>query len=134
MPVMQMVHDKDPKEVIFDQYKPYLDDLRPLYSLVVVAIYQRPEMTRGGIILTQQTREEDVYQGKVGLVIKLGTRAFEDTDKVAFKDTERAKVGDWVVFRASDGFPMDVGSKDNHTRWLNDVNIKAIIKDPDQIW
>jgi hypothetical protein len=43
---------------------------------VLVAVYKRPEKTKSGIILTDQNRDEDNYQSKVGLVLKVGPTAF----------------------------------------------------------
>ena len=49
---------------------------------VLLAIYMRPEMSAGGIVLTANYRKEDEYQGKVGLVVKIGSACrFQRTDE-----------------------------------------------------
>src|SRR5256885_210970 len=72
---------------------------------VLVATYVRPERTRGGIILADRTLAEDRFQGKVGLVLGTGPLAFQD-DNIAKFGGRKAEPGNWVVYRASDGFEM----------------------------
>src|ERR1700744_2218737 len=49
---------------------------------VLVAIYIRPAKSAGGILLTDRTRKEANYQGKVGLVVKIGSACrFVRTDE-----------------------------------------------------
>jgi len=68
-----------------------------LYDLVLVGTYFRPEKTAGGIIRPQENVQEDQWQSKTGLVLKMGPEA---DDKV--------QVGDWVVYSVSDGWALSV--------------------------
>ena len=53
---------------------------------VLVAVYIRPEKTSGGIIRPDSVREEDKYQGKVGLLLKKGRTAFIDEEARSHQD------------------------------------------------
>ena len=54
-------------------------NFRPLHDRVVVRRLEAEEKTAGGIILTDAARMEDVYQGKLGYVLKMGGDAFAET-------------------------------------------------------
>ena len=60
-----------------------------------VAVYERPEQTKSKIFLTDSVRDEDKFQGKVGLVVKMGPDAFVDSGGWVFQ--RKAAVGDWSV-------------------------------------
>lgn len=128
---LQMVHDRDPKDVLLEQAGPFADKLTPIGARVLVATYIRPEKTKSGIIITQNTRREDEYQGKVGLVLKMGPLAFTED-----KDHEWGgvvpKIGDWVLMNIGDTRRLSVG--ENPCRFIEDVNCQAILTDPDAVW
>lgn len=128
MPYMQMAHDVDPAQVLLDALGD-LSTVEVLHNQVLVAIYVRPEMTKSKIILTAATRQEDESQGKAGLVVKMGADACKSDAKWKFPDIE---VGDWLVFRASDGWAVNVHG--TPCRMLDDVNIRMRIAEPDQVW
>lgn len=133
-----MTHVDDPKKTILEEVGDI--SLFELYNVqVLVGVYQRPEKTKGGIILTQNYRDEDNYQGKVGLILKIGPKAFDET-AVEWFDGKKLAVGDWVVFRPSDGWACTItgaGSKEGKgklCRIINDTLIKARIPHPDMVW
>lgn len=128
MRALQMVHDTDPKEDIFTKLRGLEDKLSVFGNFVLVAVYVRPTMTKSGIILADNTRKEDVYQGKVGLVLKKGPTAFVSDDRYDFKGQDVAR-GDWVGFRVSDGWQLKLGDVD--VRMLQDVDIKFTVDEPD---
>ena len=110
-----------------------VDHFQVFGNKVLAAIYTRPEVTRGGIFLSSQTVDEDKYQGKVALVLKCGPSAFEDDDRFSFHGL-KASPGDWIVLRASDGFPMVLNNKDGDVRLLDDVDVKMTTARPDLVW
>ena len=69
---------------------------RPLGYNVLVLLYVRPERTAGGIILAEQSKREDEYQGVVGLVLALGPEAYGDGSK--FPSGAWVQPGDWVAW------------------------------------
>lgn len=127
---LKMHHEKDPKDVINDE----IGDLSG-YELapgkVLVGIYQRPEKTAGGIILTDKVKKEDIYQGVVGLVLKLGAGCFEDDDVNKFHGF-KVSVGDWIEYKPSDTEKISINGV--MCRRLADVLVKAKISHPDLIF
>ena len=129
MPAMPMFHERKPEQVIKDKLG-NIDDFEVWKNQVLCAVYERPEKTKSGIILADNTRDEDRYQGKVALVVKLGPDAFVDDGKWAFKD--RAELGDWVFFRLSESRAISVNGK--LCRLVDDNKIDGRIQDPDMVW
>jgi hypothetical protein len=123
----------DPKQAIIDK----IGDLSG-YELapgeVLVAIYQRPEMTPGGIILTQNNLKEDLYQGKSHLVLKIGPGCdFFGLD---------VQLHDWVAIKPSDAWALDVNTRPDvldrkdyvPCRHVFAKHIRAKLSHPGMIW
>lgn len=130
MPPMKMAHDADPSKEILETVGD-LSELEIFNNQILVGIYIRPQKTKGGIILTDATVDEDRYQGKVGLVLKVGASAFQDEKGQWFKNVD-IKVGDWVVFRPSDGWAIAVNGAP--CRILEDYSVRARVQHPDHVW
>lgn len=135
MRALAMRHDVDPAEDLRAKLKGKIEEVEVFHNLILVAQYVRPDsIDLGGgkrIFLTDQTRKEDEYQGKVGLVLKKGPMAFED-DGVNQFHGQNVQVGDWICFRTSDGWPLIIG--DVHCRFLEEAHIKARIASPDIVF
>jgi co-chaperonin GroES (HSP10) len=125
-----MEHKTDPKKELIKQIGD-ISNINIFHNQVLVAIYIRPEKTAGGVILTQNIRDEDKWQGKVGLVIKKGPSAFVDDSNQWF-DGVNVGINDWVFFRPSDGWGLTVNGV--MCRLLNDTVIRGITPDPDDIY
>ena len=125
----KMSHDIDPREKILAELGD-LSGLNVRLNQILVAVYLRPEKTKGGILLPGQARDEDRYQGKVGLVIKKGPLAFVNTDEWDFG--KPVETGDWVVFRPSDGWSINVNGV--LCRMLVDSSVKADVESPDFVY
>jgi co-chaperonin GroES (HSP10) len=138
MPAALMDHGKDdPKQALLDKVG-NLDGIECYGSDVLVAVYMRPEKTRAGIILTDAMRGEDAHQGKVGLIVKMGPTAYRDEEGNKFRDID---VGQWAVFRSSDGWPVLLNTENAVTskdavlcRIINDINIRMTVAKPDAIF
>ena len=106
---------------------------------MLVAIYKRPEKTKSGLILTDATRKEDIHQGKVGLVVKMGPFCYLDEEGNKFRDIN---VGDWIVFRPSDGWQITLNTLQKSIsredvvdcRIVGDANVRMRVSDPDYIY
>lgn len=98
---------------------------------VLVATYIQPAKSKGGIIIPDKTRDEDIYQGSVGLVIAMGPAAFKD-DRIAQFHGVELKVGDWVLYRPSDGLAMEYAEVP--CRLFQDVNILMRVSNPGKYW
>jgi co-chaperonin GroES (HSP10) len=125
-----MEHDIDPAETIRKEMG-NISDIEIFHNQVLVAIYIRPEKTKSGLYLSAQTREEDKYQGKVGLIIKKGADAFVDDSGKWFKGVN-LDVGDWIYFRPSDGWQITVHGQ--LCRILDDTDVRGRIPQPDTVW
>lgn len=125
-----MKHTVDPREAILKEVGD-LSSVEIFNNQILVAIYIRPEKTSGGIILANQTRDEDKWQGKMGLVLKKGPSAFIDESQNWFNGIDVA-VGDWVFFRPSDGWGLEVNGV--LCRLLDDTVIRGRTPSPDMIW
>lgn len=128
MSIMPMMHATDPAEEIRGKIGD-LSGLNMIGPRVLCAIYVRPEMTKGGIIITNKTRDEDIYQGKIGLIVKTGVNVGADPDW--FGDI-KLEVGAWAGFRASDGYSLIVNGV--NCRILEDVRVQCTASHPDYIW
>lgn len=127
-----MDHLLDPAKEIFEKVQKSLVSVSLVNPYeVLVGLYRRPDKTKGGIYLTDRQKDEDIYQGKVGLVLKMGDYAFsEDNDHKWPERTPR--VGDWVAFRVGDSWPLIVGEQ--HCRILEDRLFRLILNSPDLVY
>lgn len=132
MNVMAMKHDADPAEEAIKAIGD-ISGIELYYNQVMVVIYIRPEKTKGNIILTDNYRQEDEFQGKVGIVVKKGPLAFipSSDDPLRFAEVN-VDIGDYVVYRPSDGWPVKIDSV--KCRILADTAIKMKIDRPDRTW
>ncbi len=111
-----------------------LDGIEIFHNQVLAAVFIRPEKTKGGILrpdYTGGTRDEDKWQGKVGLIVKTGPEAFNDPTGAWFKDVNLV-VGDWIIFRASDGWSITVNGV--LCRILDDTTIRGKTDDPERVF
>ena len=130
MQAIAMKHEISPEQALLKELGD-LGGVEIFNNQVLVAVYIRPEKTRGGIILANQTRDEDRYQSKVGLLVKWGEAAFlDDTDKW-FKG-KAFKLHDWLVFRPSDGWSLVVNGV--LCRLVSDTEVRGRVDNPDRVY
>lgn len=126
-----MQHDQDPKRTILESVGDIKGIKLPPRRLLV-GNYIRPEKTSGGIHLPQQFRKEDVYQGKVYLVLAKGDGCFEDYEDYNFNGF-KAEVGDWIVVRVAYGLMTSVNGLS--CKIVKDApEIELVIPNPDIIY
>jgi co-chaperonin GroES (HSP10) len=133
----------DTKQEILDKLG-NLEHVEIAQNEVLLAIYQRPEKTAGGIILTHNNLKEDLYQGKVGLVVKIGAACrFEREDpKTGAVYGLPIKLHDWVFCRTSDSWPLDINAHPDvlkredfvPCRLVYDDQIRGRVAHPSMIW
>lgn len=130
MPQMAMKHEVDPKRELLEKLGD-ISGVDVFNNAVLVAIYVRPNRTKSGIYLTDKYTDEDRIQGKAGLIIKKGPEAFvDDTEKWFFG--ANINEGDWVIFRPSDGWAINVNGI--ACRLIDDVAIRGKVDQPDRVW
>jgi co-chaperonin GroES (HSP10) len=139
MTTTAMLHEIDPRVDLQNRIG-NIEDIEIFHNQILVATYIRPEKTLGGLILPNSTRDEDKYQGKVGLVIAKGPEAFVDDTITQFRG-QNVNIGDWIFYRMSDGWQFTIKgnpTRDNpkgewHCRMLIDRDIKGKIPHPDRL-
>jgi len=104
-----------------------LSGITVMFNMVLLAAWVRPSMTKGGIIRPGENVEEDIWQGKVGLVLKCGPDSFKDDSEVFFNGQD-AIPGDWVVFKTGDAWQLTVN--DWPCRLVRDSAIRMKLIDP----
>ncbi len=136
----KLIIPKNPVQEFVDRIEALngMPDFEVFHHRLIVAKFIRTHAGASGSILTsKQTQLEDQYQGKIGLVVKVGPGAFQDQGEIAFRDVT-VSPGDWVFYRMGDGNDFDYlaeGSNEKiHMRMLEDVDIKGRVKNPNSIW
>ncbi len=133
MPYMKIKHDVDPKEKLLKELGD-LSSVELFNNQILLAVYLRPTKTQLGgkdFFLTDQHVDEDRYQSKVGLLVKKGPTAFDDTTGEWFAG-ETFNLHDWLVFRPSDGWDITVHGV--LCRILSDTQVKLRAKDCDEVY
>jgi len=120
---VSMKHEKDPCLQILEEIGD-LSGFQILNNEVLIAIYRRPEKTRGGIILTPNNLNEDLYQSKAGLVVKIGPSCEFPTVPIALHD--------WVIVRPSDTYALEVNFVS--CRLTQDKFIRVKVATPGMVW
>lgn len=108
-----------------------LRSLDIMFNRVLVAIYCRPGKSKGGLLMPDSVKEEDLWQSKVGLVLAMGPDAFED-DAVTHFNGQRVNIGEWAVFKVGDSWEMLIN--DVPCRLVEDAYIKMRTRDPSLVY
>jgi len=134
------VHETDPRQEIMDALSPTIDQMEVMGARVLLGVYVRSSTvkTASGTVfhLPDSARDEDKYQGKVGLVLKMGPLAFTEDATHKWGGCV-PKIGDWVHVQVYETKPFEAmttqGFKDNNhrCRFVEDVDILAVLKQPD---
>lgn len=125
----------DPKEIVMTRVRDALGKLPEIYgSRVLVATAPSPEKSKGGLFLTDKAKDESRWQGKVGLILKLGTTAFRTDPRYPSYawDGPKPDVGDWVFFRTSDGWETGIGGIS--CRFVHDSDVVGKIEAIEEIF
>ena len=96
---------------------------------ILVLPYKGQGKTKGGIILSDQTMEERGFSTVTGYVLKVGPDAYRDKDR--FPNGPWCKEKDWIIFGRYAGSRF--GIEGGEVRILNDDEIIAVVKDPEDI-
>lgn len=118
---------KDPKQAILESVGD-LSGVDIMSNEILVGVYIRPEKTSGGIIRPTTNVAEDVWQGKVGLVLKWGTKAYENDTEYQFDEDDKIKPGEWGVFMVGDARSLNINNYP--CRLIRDYNLRMRVKDP----
>jgi len=103
---------------------------------ILIAPFKPSIKSKGGILLSQKTLEEDVVQTQVGYVLKMGPSAYQDKER--YPAGPWCKEREWVIFAryAGSRFRLNGEKKaafGSEVRILNDDEILGTILDPNDI-
>jgi co-chaperonin GroES (HSP10) len=130
MPYMLMQHEVDPAKKLIEEVGD-LSTVELFNNQILVGVYLRPEKTQSGLYMPDKHRDEDRFQSKVGLILKMGPRAFEPNSDGWF-DGETFALHDWVVSRPANGWSITVHGV--LCRILRDTQVEGRVKNPDEVW
>lgn len=133
MPAMVMSHDVDPREALIASVGD-VSSVDIFHNSVLIAVYERSKTskkTAGGIFLPDSNLDEDRFQSKVGVIVKMGDKAFKDTTG-EYAWPADIGLGDLVAYRVSDGWSLTINKV--LCRLLYDTQIRARIQHPDTVW
>lgn len=124
----------DPKEVILAALKGHLDKVETLYgSRVLVAT--APAMTKiGSIYTTDKSKDESRFQGKAGLLLRVGPTAFKYDPRYPSYEWEGScpLVGNWVYYWNSSLREIGIGGVSCRIGY--DSDIIGVVSDPEAIY
>lgn len=95
--------------------------------LVLLKALVIPEVTKGGIYLTQSARNAAKREHNIGLVVGMGQEAFKDKER--FPCGPKCKVGEWVFYAPYEKTDEHIG--DNLCFFVNDERIMGPIPEAD---
>ena len=104
---------------------------------VLIAPFNPPKKSKGGILLNQKTLEEDVIQTNVGYVLRMGPLAYADKER--YPTGPWCEEKQWVIFARYAGSRFRLNDEKraafgSEVRILNDDEILGSILDPDDIY
>ena len=104
---------------------------------VLIAPFNPPKKSKGGILLNQKTLEEDAIQTNVGYVLRMGPLAY--ADKARYPTGPWCEEKQWVIFARYAGSRFRLNDEKraafgSEVRILNDDEILGTILDPDDIY
>lgn len=110
----------DPKQAILAAVGDISKEM-VLWDLILVGTFIRPEKTTGGIIRPMENVQEDIYQSKVGLVLKKGPESGEDV-----------RLGDWIVYSIKDGWAITLNGC--ACRLVPYDRVRMVLSSPDVVF
>jgi co-chaperonin GroES (HSP10) len=98
---------------------------------LLIAIPKKEETFKDSqIVIAESVRQREETASIVGLVVKLGSQAYQDPEK--FPDGPWCKEGDFIIMRSYSGtrFKVSTPQGDQEFRLINDDTVEAVVADP----
>lgn len=130
--VIEVVHDTDPKKVIWKALEGQLERIESLTSGdCLLCIYERPQKMKSGLYMPETASRvtEDKFQGCVGLLVKTGPDFAKHRQALCLD--KMPKLGSWIFFRRQDAVTTVVGER--VMCLLQGDYIRMVLKDPDVV-
>ena len=93
---------------------------------ILIAIPEVEEVTSGGIIKADSTKQIEQTSTVVGLVLAMGGQCYNDAER--FGTEPWCKTGDFVLIGAYKGVRFHIHGKE--FRIINDDTVQAVVDDP----
>lgn len=128
--------EEDPKEVLLKALDGHhLEAVIPKLigkgaSMILVATAPAPKK-RAGLIIPNKTSGEIEFQGKCGLVLRMGPSAYKYVGSFEYED-EKPEIGDWVFYRAAETWACNINGVP--CRWVRDESVVGVINDIEAIY
>ncbi len=93
---------------------------------LLIIPYVRPKVTASGIHIPDTSAKEDVWQGKVGLIVKVGPTAFKEGQEGQYGG-RFPEIGEWIFHDVKACFMMHVrgtggkGGRDGRLVYAADI-------------
>ena len=130
VPSLDDAYDKEGSLIVEKIEQKVMDRIpTPTGWRIVILPYRGAEKTKGGIVLSDQTRQREQSATVCGYVLAVCPLAYADENK--FPTGPWCKKGDWIVFGRYAGarLPIDEGE----IRIINDDEVLALIQNPEDI-
>jgi hypothetical protein len=137
---------KDARSALVDAIgQDNIENFEPFHNLILIATYiQPPKMMKGPdgkdvpFFSSDKTQQEDRFQGKVGLVLKVGPTAFIGKTPESFGGIT-VKPGEWLMYKASDAHEFYFVDKlrkldGSSCRLIEDTLVMGRVADPESIF
>jgi len=98
---------------------------QPVGYRILIRPVPAVEKTKGGIILTDKSREDQSYLNSIGQVIVMGPECYSDRKK------PWCKVGDWILYGRYAGAKISV--QNVKMVLINDDEVLGTLENPDII-
>lgn len=128
--VIEYQQGDDPKLAVWNALGNSLDELLLYRNDVLLVTAPIMAKSKGGIIYADNTKKEERFQGKIGMIVKIGEVAFNDVE-IWPNEATRPTVGDWVVYRNADTHECAINKLS--CRFIKDYLIIGKVSAPDAI-
>lgn len=128
--LQQLSRATDPRDGLWKAVGSAINDIQVFGAQLLVGTYIKSEKTAGGILLPDSVKQEDLWQGNLGLVLKKGPWAFQDDERLNIDwKGQDVEVGDWVILRYSDALEMHLNGVS--VRLIDDRDIRGVVSRPE---
>ena len=93
---------------------------------ILIALPEREEQTKGGIIKASQTLQVEEVGSICGFILAMGEDCYKDEKR--FPNGPYCKEGEWIIMRSYSGTRFKVHGKE--FRLINDDSVEAVVEDP----
>lgn len=131
--LLELSQADDVKKMLIEMTREVVDTYELFDDDVLLGTYIEPEKTAGGIIKTHKALDESRWQGKVGLLLKIGPGAFKYDRSGVFKfEGKTPELHTWCVYRGSDGW--EIGLNGVSCRIIRANALRGHGVNPKHIW